>query len=184
MWPRLRAVLISLACIVALLDGCPMPPHEQTKAQVPALAPTLKTIDEIRLRLLRPLRGVSEVTQISQRWSLFRAASRSRYRMRIEGKTGNGEWQPVFRAGDADVSRYADVLHFRRVRGIWNMTGRRPRDGYDRFCRWINTRVLDDHPTFDTSRVVLERIAIGEGGGYTPTGELVQERVMDRRRRR
>jgi hypothetical protein len=180
-WPSIRAALILLACMIGVIDGCPVPPHDQTRKYAPEWAPTILEIDRFRLGLLKPVRPIADLTLIRQKWSLFSGASLRRFQMRLEGKPRDGQWKTLFRAGDDDVAMYADMLHYRRIRGVWNPSGQRLRGGYDRFCKWMNTRVLADHPEFDQSRVVLERIQIGADGGYTPTGELLHERLLDRR---
>ena len=129
-----------------------------------------------------PFRSIAEVTEIRQRWQLFQGASHRRFRLRVEGaaRPRDAPWQHRFLAGDPEHQAYADILHYRRVRGSWNPSGQNLRGSYLRFAQWLLSRVLAEHPELDRARVVFERIVISDGGGFTPTGELAFPVVRSR----
>jgi hypothetical protein len=130
----------------------------------------------------RPVAELAKDLDVLQRWSLFRGASRKRYRLYLEGKTATGDWQILYRAGDSEHAAYEDLLTYRRVRGTYNPTGSTTRAGYHPFATWMTLRVLDDHPELVIARTRVEKILIGEGG-YTPTGEFTLEHQERRRRK-
>lgn len=174
-WPAARAALIALAFAIGLLEGCPLPGGEGAPEWALGL-------DEARTTLLEPARWIGKDLSFTQRWALFRGASRRRYRIYVEGKTATGPWQLLHRAGDDDHAAYEDLLAYRRVRGTYSPGARYTRSQYRAFSTWMSLRVLDDHPDFLLARTRMERILIGEGG-YTPTGEFTLEQQEIRRRK-
>ena len=182
-WPAIRAGLIALVMAIGLLDGCPVPTGRQVDRLGPTVSSVIRGLDRARVTVLRPFRPIAELTQIRQRWQLFQGASHRRWRMHVEGAPAlaGQPFQPLFIAGDDAHQTYADILHYRRMRGSWNPSGQNLRGSYARFCAWLNARVLADHPEFRIARVVFERIEIDPGGGYHPTGELLHEQRKVRR---
>ncbi len=177
-WPVARAALIALALAFGLIDGCPIPERRHAPAWAHDLA---DGAHEVRRTLRRPVAWIGEELDMSQRWILFRGASRQRYRLHVEGKTATGDWQLLHRAGDPDHAAYEDLLAYRRVRGTY-AGSQTARSQYRAFATWITLRVLDDHPELAVARTRLERVLIGEGG-YTPTGEFTLEHQERRRRK-
>lgn len=161
-WPAARASLIALAIAIGLLDGCPTP--EGTG-----------TVESARRWLLQPVDWVKRDLQLTQRWTLFRKASRKRFRIVVDGLDRRGEWQLLYRAGDDEHDdEYGDMLAYRRMRGTYNPRGQLERGQYRRFARWMNRRVLADHPELVVARIRMERIEIRDGT-YTPTNEFTME---------
>ena len=178
-WPAVRAALVALALALGLVDGCPIP----TRAAAPGGAAELVgRADAARDAIRRPIAGLAIDLDISQRWALFRGASRRRFRLYVEGKPEAGDWQLLFRAGDPEHAAYEDLLAYRRVRGTYSPSGTTGRGQYHAFATWMTLRALDDHPDFAIARTRLERIVIGEGE-YTPTGEFTTEHQERRRRK-
>jgi hypothetical protein len=179
-WPRARALLIGLAMVIGLVDGCPTPSGNQRKQLDPDTRARLDRIDELRHDVLRPVRKVRELTSITQKWNVFRGASAEKLRMRIEARAGAGDWIVLYRAGDDAHTFMADELAYRRIRGVWNPRSTGPRAGYGAFVTWIAREVFQRRPELDTVRVVMERIHITPGG-VRSTGETAHP--MTRRRR-
>jgi hypothetical protein len=171
LWPAIRAGLIALAIAFGLVDGCPVPTRKEAPEWAHGLA---DRAHEARRTLRRPVAWIGEELDVSQRWALFRGASRRRFRLYLEGKPETGDWQLLHRAGDGDHAAYEDLLAYRRVRGAYNPYGQRTRGQYRPFARWMLLRVLGDHPDFVMARLRMERIEIGEGG-FTPTGQFTFE---------
>lgn len=178
-WPVARAALIALAIALGLVDGCPIPERQYAPPWAYGL---IDAVDAARTQVRRPVAWIGDDLDISQRWSLFRGASRKRYRLCVEGKTATGDWQLLHRAGDPEHAEYADLLAYRRVRGTYSPRGQNTRSQYQAFATWMILRALDDHPDFAVGRTRLERIVIGEGA-YEPTGEFTLEHQERRRRK-
>jgi hypothetical protein len=178
-WPAARAALIAVAIALALVDGCPIPDRKNTLPWATGIA---ERATEARTVLRQPVAKLATDLDVSQRWSLFRGASRKRYRLYLEGKTPTGDWQLLYRAGDPEHAAYEDLLAYRRVRGTYNPTGSGTRGAYHPFAKWMTLRTLDDHPEFAIARTRVEKILIGEGE-YTPTGEFTLEHQERRRRK-
>jgi hypothetical protein len=178
-WPAIRAALIALTLGLGLVDGCPIPP----RGAVPRWASDMVGFADVaRDAIRRPVAGLAADLDVSQRWPLFRGASRKRFRLYVEGRTEPGDWQLLYRAGDPAHAMYEDVLSYRRVRGTYSPSGSFGRGQYHPFATWMTLRVLDEHPDFTIARTRLERILIGEGE-YTPTGEFSTEHQERRRRK-
>lgn len=178
-WAAIRAGLIALAIFVGLLDGLPMPtPSERPTMErrlTPGMVKAVDALDEVRLEILEPLRPVSDGFHVRQRFKLFAGASRRRFRMQIEARTGpTAEWQLLYRVLDDEHDFMAPALQYRRARGMWNPhTKHGPRGGFNPFAKWVAQRVFDADPAYADVRVQYERILIGPRGGYRPTGEMV-----------
>ncbi len=178
-WAAMRAGLISLVIVVGLLDGCPIPARSERpvmkQRMSPAMVEVVDDLDRVRRTLLRPFRRIGETARLRQRWKLFAGASRHRWRMRIEARTGpTAEWQLVYRVLDDEHDLLAGPIEYRRTRGAWNPHSTQgPRAGYPTFVRWVAGEVLAREPSFMEVRVVHERIEIGPRGGYVGTGQML-----------
>jgi hypothetical protein len=175
-WPIARAVLIALAILIGLLDGCPLPPSRRTPTWARGAVAELASW---RRSLLEPVAWIGRDLDIQQRWALFRGASRRRFRLYVEGQTTTGEWVVLFRAGDPTHDAYADILQYRRVRGTFAPSGQSIRGQYPSFALWMINRVLADHPEFVAGRTRMERLEITPDG-VTATGEFAFEQVRKR----
>lgn len=160
-WPAARATLVTLAMVLGLVDGCP-----------------LKVAG--KREVLEPFRVVTETAKFQQRWSMFRGAPPSRYRLLVEARAGaDAPWELLFRAGDDD-GPLTDKLTYRRVRGAWNPSGSKPpRGAYPSFASWVAREIFAMDARYTEVRVHFERVLLSRGV-ETGTGELVYEQ---RRRR-
>ena len=124
-WPAARAALIALALALALVDGCPIPERGRAPEWAAGIAERAGAARDV---LRRPIAGLAADLDASQRWTLFRGASRRRFRLLVEGKPGAGDWQLLHRAGDPEHAEYEDLLAYRRVRGTYAPSGQSGRD--------------------------------------------------------
>lgn len=178
-WPAVRAALVAAAIGLGLVDGCPIPERAATPGWAVDLAGAARAA---RDALRRPIAGLAADLHVSERWALFRGASRRRFRLWVEGKAADGDWRPLFRAGDPEHAEYEELLAYRRVRGTYSPRGETGRGQYYSFAVWMTLRALDDHPELAVARVRLERVVIGEGE-FTPVGEFTSEHQERRRRK-
>ena len=166
-WPHARAGLIALAIAIGLVDGCPLPPPAYV---APWQEPIVDAVRPIQEAVMRPFAWIGRALQITQRWALFQAAARDRYRLEVRGRTGT-RVDVMFRAGDAAHAAYDELLLDERIRGAWNPTDRPPLQ-YAAFAQWFLGRVLADHPALDAAELTFERIVI-TGGAIEGTGSYV-----------
>jgi hypothetical protein len=180
-WPNVRATLIGLAIVIGLVDGCPIPSAKQREQMSPGANAAIDRINDVRTAILKPLRPVRRLTNVQQKWNLFRGAGRERHRMWIEAREGQGAWELLYRAQDEEHDFMAPQLDYRRLRGAWNPRGSSgPRGAYQSFATWIAGEIFDADPRFTEARVRMEIVRIGRSGGNTPTGEF--EYSVTRRR--
>jgi hypothetical protein len=163
-WPVVRAILIALTITLGMIDSCMLPGSGPYKKQ-----------------LFAPVQPIIDATRIAQKWALFDGSSREQFRMHLEiQRAPNTSWEPLFIAGDERYQAYAEQIHFRRVRGAWNPRRRKPTGAYDKFATWIMTKALADHPDAIAARLVMDRLRIGEYGGFYVVEEGLFPKVRKR----
>jgi hypothetical protein len=156
-WRDLRAGLIALAIVLALVEGCPIPPPHET---LPWQQGYVSLIRPVQRAVMTPFAWIPRRLRFTQRFALFQAAEPDRFRLEIRGRTASGEERIVFRAGDD--GEYADLLTQRRVRGAWNPSDN-PTSQYAAFTRWFANRVFDDHADIRIVTFRFARVHIEEG---------------------
>lgn len=159
--------------MIGFVDGCPLPHRPRPWQQ-----PIVDVVRPVQQTLLGPVAWIGERMRIYQRWALYQAPSSDRYRLWIEGRTGD-EWRVLFRAGDEAHQAYADLIDYSRPRGVWDPVRDVPPQ-YGLFADWMLVRVLADAPTIDAARVRLERVRLGRDG-VEPTGDFIETRTRERR---
>jgi hypothetical protein len=174
-WPEARAGLIAIAIGFGLVDGCPIPPPEET---LDWQKPFVEPIRTVRNVVETPMAWVVPTLRVAQRWALYQAPGEHRYRVWIEGRTADGAWHLVFRAGDPAHAEDAAVLDSARVWGAYDPLEIQPPQ-YRAFCAWFTARVLAGHPEFQAARVRQEPITIVPGG-FEASGKFVFEFVRTR----
>jgi hypothetical protein len=180
-WPYARALLITLAMVVGLADGCPVPEKKMRDRMSPGLAQAIDTIDKVRVTFLRPFRPIGATAKLYQKWSLFRGASRSRFRLWVEARTDGGEWELLYRAQDDEHDFLGDQLAYRRVRGAYNPSNRRGTpNAYSAFVTWIANQVFAARPDVVEVRVQDEQLKITDEDGAIGQGTFTY--VQTRRR--
>ena len=158
-WPTIRALLLSAALIIGLIDGCPVPSDQNLEQWPRALVPWGLRLRATRDFLVTPFDWLGNGLAIHQRWTLFSVADPSRFRLWVEAREGEKPWQLLFRAHDPAHAYRADTIEYRRLRGAWNTYKRGPNAGYAPFADFIaRTIFLDPSLKFDRVRVRLERV--------------------------
>lgn len=174
-WPQIRAGLIALAIVFGLVDGLPLPPPSDTPAWERDFVDGLRQVQRI---VLWPVRSAGWKLRIVQRWALYQAPGKDRWRMWIEGRAHSGQWVLVYRAGDSEHSEDAALLENGHVRGVWDITSNTPVE-LTSFADWITARVLAQHPEFTGARMRMEKIAFTTEG-FTPLGQFAFIHLRDR----
>jgi len=174
-WPPIRAALITLALVVGLADGCPVPEKRARERMPEGVASAVESVDRVRVRFLRPFRPISDAAKLYQKWSLFRGASRDRFRLWVEARTATAAgWELLYRALDDEHDFMGDQLAYRRVRGAYNPSNRRGAPGsYSHFATWIAHQVFAARPDVVEVRVQMEQIRIRDDDGATGLGTFV-----------
>ena len=137
-----------------------------------------------RRALIGPFRKVERVFGMGQAWGLFTYADPYPGRLVIEGTAGGNAWAPLYRDPTTDGSRLARTVRNRRVRGIWDDAGDRPKPGklYGRFVTWIANRTFEDHPELKEIRVRLDRVTVRTPNQAPHMGPDKPRHVRERRR--
>jgi hypothetical protein len=166
-WPEIRAGLVATAIAFGLIEGCPLPPPDETPAWEKGLVEPIRDVQRV---LTWPVAWIRPRLRVTQRWALYQAPGADRYRMSVEGQGADGQWQILYRAADPDHTEDADLIENAHVRGSWDPTNRTSSQ-YPRFAAWICARMLGRHPELLAARVRHEKVEIGVGT-VTPTGEF------------
>jgi hypothetical protein len=176
-WPAVRAALITLAIFLGIVDGLPMPEPKAKKRMSPGTVAVLDDIAKVRSKILRPFRFFPKLVRAHQKWNLFAGASKDRYRMWIEARTGpDAAWQSLYKVFDDEHDFMADQMLYRRMRGAWAPRGSRgPRGAYSPFATFVAREVFARWPEYTEVRIAMEKVKVGPRGGATYTGELTYE---------
>ena len=156
-WRDVRAGLIAFAILLALVEGCPIPPPGETLAWQKFY---VEPVRRVQRAVLTPFAWIPRRLRFTQRFALFQAAEADRYRLEIVARLRDGGERVVFRAGDDGP--YSDILVQRRVRGVWNPTDN-PTSQWPRFVEWFARRVLADQPDADFVTFRFVRVHIVGG---------------------
>jgi hypothetical protein len=167
-WPEIRAGLLAVVVLFGLVEGCPLPPPEFTPEWEQPFVEPLRRAQRV---VLTPVAWIDSALRVSQRWALYQAPSRERFRLWIEGRDDRGRWQLLFRAGDPEHPWDGERIDYTRPRGTWDPTTAPPAQ-YGLFARWVAQRILDEHPTWVAARVRLEKVRITDDG-QEPSGDFV-----------
>ena len=154
--------------MLALVEGCPIPPPHET---LPWQQGYVSLIRPVQRAVMTPFAWIPRRLRFTQRFALFQAADADRFRLEVRGRTAAGEERIVFRAGDD--GEYTSLLTQRRVRGVWNPTDH-PTSQYTAFTGWFADRVLADHPDLEILMFRFARVHI-EDGAPRDTGERAFE---------
>lgn len=200
-WRQLRAALVTGVLVAQCADAVPMPALSTSDLQHPVAQEELKrwtvrlngwgmavSQDELatwglsvgkgarRLQraLLSPTRSFRRVTGTGQSWGLFAFPEPRAGRLEVHARAAEGAWQPVFVApeGGGELGRR---LRYRRVRGLTDDAGDRPRPGplWKRTTRWIAREVFEEHPEFEEVEVQMVVIDVVVPGGPPPRADRV-----------
>lgn len=181
-WRRLRALLLTLALLVGLINGCPVPSDRNLERWPSVLVPSGRALRATQSVLLTPFSWIGEALGVGQRWSLFASANPNRFRLWIEARRGRGRWQLVYRAHDAAHAYRGEAIEYRRLRGAWNVHKRGPGPGYPAFVDWIASAIFADPDLrFDRVRVRMERLQVSpRSSAFAGSGEFQHELVRER----
>ena len=113
-WPQIRAGVLAVVIGFGLVEGCPLPSPEHTPAWEKDFVEPIRGVQRV---VLRPVAWIEPTVRVSQRWAVYQAPSRDRFRLWIEGRDGRGRWQVLFRGraacGIRRASRPASTRHSR-----------------------------------------------------------------------
>lgn len=203
-WPRLRALLVTLALLLHASLAAPWPDLDRrdlgyevaqdelrrwsgrlaglglqaSPAELQALALRLgRASDAAQDALHGPFRPFLRVTGTGQAWGLFAYPDPYAGRLVVSGRTGAGPWATLYRAPGEGEAWLVALLQNRKVRGVYDDKGDRPKPGavYERFCTWLAGRVFARHPAVDGVEIRLDLVTIRVPGDPRPP-------VPDRRR--
>ena len=189
MWPNVRAALITLVLFFCIAEATPLPTLKKrhmnrTIAQdeadrwvdilgdvgvemdretlVKKVLQVSRKTGKFRNQLIRPWKKFERPLGMGQRWALFTFPDPNPGRMVIEGRGSGGDWRELYRAPMEGEPDLAELLHYRKMRGIWDDAGDRPYPGklFDRWVTWLGGRVFEMYPDVDAIRLRFDRIAV------------------------
>ena len=188
-WPETRAALIALVLFFWVIEALPLPmlsarhmrrdmAQEEVgrwveilqglsiEVRAEELVEIALTVSEetlaARAAVIKPFRVLERGLGMGQAWGLFTYADPYPGRLVIEATRGGNAWFPVYRAPNSDGSPVSQAVRHRRMRGVWDDSGDRPKPGkiYSRFARWVSGRVFEAHPDVQEVRVRLDRVTV------------------------
>jgi len=210
MWPRVRGALIALILICCVVEAIPVPAlrerhlnRSMAREEADKWSGILEnfgvhaTSDELLDRalavsketraargvVLGPWRAFSRQLKLAQSWGLFAYPDPHPGRLVLEGRAKGEDWKVLFRAPDTGDERLRQVLFNRRMRGVWDDAGDRPKPGrlYNRWATWVAKDVFEYRPDIDVVRVQFDRLTVSmDGPGTKVAADPVHRRVRHR----
>ena len=176
-WSHVRAALIAGACVIGLIDGCPIGTPKDMEGE--AAADLVETIRPLQRAALTPFAPIGRLFRVKQRWALMQGARPDRVRLVLEGQTSStSEWTILYRAADPDYTAFSALLDHTRVSAVYN-PGREVPSQYRRFVDWFLPYVLERMPELSAVRISYERVRL-DAGTMTPTGSTFMPLVRHR----
>lgn len=182
-WPQIRTALLTVVIvshgIVALPIGPPVTDKslnsERGRAEVDAwmrIAGPLGFsregfVDAVKLwserlvatdRLLTsPIKPVMRLTRTGQSWALFATPDDDPQCLEIRGVTASGDTRLLYRRLDPDHTFLRPQLDFRRVRGVYDLTGTSKPARYKNFAAWAGAAALAAYPDLEAVEIAQKR---------------------------
>jgi hypothetical protein len=130
------------------------------------------TITGAKRSLMAPWQPVKVHTGTGQSWGLFAYPDPHAGRLIVRAHASDQQWRTLFSAPEGE-GELADLLRYRRVRGVWDDAGDRPNPSplYDRFATEVARRAFAADPTLVEVEVRIDLIHIqlpSEGGEAKP----------------
>ncbi len=115
-----------------------------------------------RKHLLRPWWPFRRLTGTGQSWGLFAYPDPYAGRLTVNGRAAGGEWFELYRAPTGRGDRLEAQLEYRRVRGVYDDAGDRPkpRKVQSRLNAWIAAEVFAHDPELDEVEIYFERARV------------------------
>jgi hypothetical protein len=207
-WAQLRALLLTVVLLVQCTSALPDRRVEKRNLRRPEAARFLDTVERglqriglspdrraleqallagsarlVRARraLLAPFQPLFRYTATHQQWGLFLLGTRECFRIHVDARTHDDRWVALYHALERGLPRYEAVLRYRRVRGIYNPSmSRGARPQYRGFVRAFARYVLEREPGYDTVRVRMEHLRIGDPGSVPLSSGFEHEQVVHR----
>ncbi len=132
--------------------------------------------------LLSPTRSFRRATGTGQSWGLFAFPEPRAGRLEVRARRAGGAWQPLFVAPKG-TGLLGQRLRYRRVRGLTDDAGDRPRPGplWKRTTRWIAREVFEAHPEYDEVEVQMVLIDVVVPGGKDRRSDRVSHSRLELR---
>ena len=138
-----------------------------------------------RQHTMAPLRPLKRLTGTGQSWGLFAYPDPYAGRLVVDVREGKGEWVTRFSApGTIGADRLSQLLRYRRVRGIYDDIGDRPKPGatYSRFADWVAWEVFTESPEITAVQIRLDLVHVtlpGEGEALPEKRRHARLRLRD-----
>lgn len=132
--------------------------------------------------LLSPTRSFRRVTGTGQSWGLFAFPEPRAGRLEVRARSTGGAWEPLFLAPEG-AGLLGARLRYRRVRGLTDDAGDRPRPGplWKRTTRWIAREVFEAHPEYDEVEVQMVLIDVVVPGARARRSDRVAHSRLELR---
>jgi len=108
----------------------------------------------VRKQLMRPFRPFFAFTKTHQGWGLFAYPDSHPFTMEIAARASSQEkWETLYRSQDSEHQWSGGLLHFRRVRGMYNPSAKKTPGPYNRVVTLLANRIFDEFPQHNQVRV-------------------------------
>ncbi len=187
LWDTLRAGLIALVLLVHGSKILPWPDvgrsdlaygvAQDNLAQGAALLTRLgrpTTVEELAQDVLAvgrasgaaqrwlygPFQPLLKRTGTGQSWGLFAYPDPYAGRLVVSSRVEGGGWEERYRAPGRGDPWLVSLLEYRRIRGLYDDNGDRPKPGgfYNPFCDWVAVELLAREPELEAVEIRLDLV--------------------------
>lgn len=183
-WAWARAGLVTLVLLLQILDAIPLPELRKHHLANPVAQEELVRWSELltdlgrpttpeqlaetgldlgslagtfRKVVLKPWHPLRRMTGTGQSWGLFAYPEPASGRLVVDGIGPDGT-ETLYSAPGGKGDELETLLEYRRIRGIYDDAGDRPRPRriYQRFAQFVAERVFADHPELTAVEIRLD----------------------------
>jgi hypothetical protein len=104
--------------------------------------------DRFHKALKAPAKPWMQLSGNSQSWALFAIPERWPIRLEVRiMRTGQKDWEMLYRRLDPALTAWDEVLIYRRMRGVWDGQVVKPKSGYKNLTKWLARRIFEQDET-------------------------------------
>ncbi|MBK7774511.1 MAG: hypothetical protein IPI43_10275 [Sandaracinaceae bacterium] len=180
-WPTVRAALLTLVIVHAVLFGVQIPDLDEERLEGDYWQPLVQRVQsltddtqaESRARIARhsaqlislraqvtwPLAWIYRGLRAGQTWNMFEGAEKQNFALHVEmRRAGRDEFETLYTVHDPDARFEAERIEYRRVHAAYIAFDNGTPGPYYAFCRWVAKRVFYTYDDAVEVRVRMKRL--------------------------
>lgn len=180
-WPAVRAALLTLVILHAIIYGIQIPVVDQERLEREYWQPLVQRVQQVtddtdveaRTRIARhsvqlatlqakvtwPLAWVYHWLDAGQTWNMFAGAEPRNFALYVDmRRVGSEEFETLYTVHDPAAQFERERIEYRRIHGAYIAFDNGVPGPYFPFCRWVAKRVFYTYPDAAEVRVRMKRL--------------------------